>query len=321
MRIPVLTMIGCVMLAVLLVSFPYLVNGYWLSVGVLAGFFAIAAASWALLVGYAGQFSFGHMAFVSVGAYTSGMLARYFGVPIALGTLAGVILCGLLGGGVGFICLRMRGPYLALFTIAFSEVLRIILVSEAEVTGGSGGLEVPTLFEGRSNIPYYYLGLVLLAVTLGLIGWLVHSRWGLFFRAIRENEAAAAAAGIKVLRYRVLVFAIASSFAGLGGSFFGHFVGILTPDIGSLDEMGLVVAMAVIGGAESIVSATIGAIVVEFMVEALRQYNEWRLVLFAALLLIVVRFARNGLLTLLHPYLARYEIWLPRRIPAGETAT
>ena len=97
--------------------------------------------------------------------------------------------------------------------------------------------------------------LVLLAASLAVMLALVRSRWGLFFRAIRENEDAAAAAGVKVMRFRVLAFAIASAFAGLAGGFFGHYVGILTPDIGSVDQMGLVVAMAVIGGAESIVAA------------------------------------------------------------------
>jgi branched-chain amino acid transport system permease protein len=295
------------------VIFPSLVNSYWLSVGITALFYAIVAASWALLVGYAGQFSFGQMAFVSMGAYTSGMLARYFDVPIPLGIFTGVVLCALTGCGIGYICLRMRGPYLALFTVAFSEVLRIVLVSEAEVTGGSGGLEIPPLFHGRSDLPYYYLGLILLCVSLALMGWLVRSRWGLFFRAIRENEDAAAAAGVKVVRFRLLAFAIAASFAGVAGGFFGHYVGIITPDIGSVDQMGLVVAMAVIGGAESLLAATAGAILVEFLLEALRAYSEWRLVLFAVVLLLTVRFARNGLLALAAQAVER----LLRRQPAS----
>jgi branched-chain amino acid transport system permease protein len=295
------------------VIFPSLVNSYWLSVGITALFYAIVAASWALLVGYAGQFSFGQMAFVSMGAYTSGMLARYFDVPIPLGIFTGVVLCALTGCGIGYICLRMRGPYLALFTVAFSEVLRIVLVSEAEVTGGSGGLEIPPLFHGRSDLPYDYLGLILLCVSLALMGWLVRSRWGLFFRAIRENEDAAAAAGVKVVRFRLLAFAIAASFAGVAGGFFGHYVGIITPDIGSVDQMGLVVAMAVIGGAESLLAATAGAILVEFLLEALRAYSEWRLVLFAVVLLLTVRFARNGLLALAAQAVAR----LLRRQPAS----
>src|SRR5579871_891538 len=122
--------------------FPHLVNNYWLSVGITALFYAIVAASWALLVGYAGQFSFGQMAFVSMGAYTSGMLAKYYDLPIPLGIAIGVVLCAAAGCVIGYICLRMRGPYLALFTVAFSEVLRIVLVSEAEITGGNGGLQI-----------------------------------------------------------------------------------------------------------------------------------------------------------------------------------
>jgi branched-chain amino acid transport system permease protein len=286
------------LLAVLVLAFPYLVNGYWLTVGVLALFYAIVAASWALLAGQTGQFSFGHMAFVSLGAYTSGLLVMDLGVPIPLGWAAGVVLCAVVGAGIGYIGLRMRGPYLALFTVAFSEVLRIIFVSENEVTGGSGGLEVTPLFHTRSDAPYYYLGLMLLAIALGLMVWLTRSRWGLFFRAIRENEEAAAAAGVKVVRFRGLAFAIASSFAGLAGGFYGHYIGILTPDIGSVDQMGLVVAMAVIGGAESLFAATVGALLCEALVEALRSYGEWRLVLFGALLLLTIRFARNGLLAL-----------------------
>jgi branched-chain amino acid transport system permease protein len=287
-----------VVLGALVLAFPLLVNAYWLTVAILALFYAIVAASWALLAGYAGQFSFGHMAFVSLGAYTSGLLVMSFGVPIPLGMAAGVVLCAVVGAAIGYTCLRMRGPYLALFTVAFSEVLRIVIVSENEVTGGSGGLEVTPLFHTRSDAPYYYVGLVLLGVSLGLMVWLERSRWGLFFRAIRENEDAAAAAGVRVLRFRVLVFAITSSFAGLAGGYFGHYIGILTPDIGSVDQMGLVVAMAVIGGAESLYAATVGALLCEALVEALRSYEQWRLVIFGALLLLTIRFARNGLLAL-----------------------
>ncbi len=302
-----LALAGGIALGALALAFPFLVNGYWLSVGILAIFYAIVTASWALLAGYAGQFSFGHMAFVSLGAYTSGLLVLWFGIPIPLGMAAGVLMCAVVGSGIGFVCLRMRGPYLALFTVAFSEVLRIVIVSENEVTGGSGGLEVTPLFHVRTDAPYYYLGLVLLAASLAIMLALVTSRWGLFFRAIRENEEAAAAAGVKVVRFRVIAFAISSSFAGLAGGFFGHYIGILTPDICSVDQMGLVGAMAVIGGAESIVAATIGALGLEFLVEALRSYGQWRLVLFGALLLLTMRFARNGLLALAWQQITRLD--------------
>lgn len=279
-------------------AFPFLVNGYWLTVGILALFYALVTASWALLVGYAGQFSFGHIAFVSLGAYASVLLVQWLAIPIPLGIVLAVALCVVVGAGIGWVCLRMRGPYLALFTMAFSEVLRIVLVSENEVTGGSGGLEVPPLFHSRSDIPSYFLILVLLVVSLAIMLSMVASRWGLFFRAIRENEQAAAAAGVKVVRFRVLVFAITCGFAGLAGGFYARYIGIITPDMGSVDQMGLIVAMAVIGGSENLLAATAGAIGVEALIEILRSYGEWRLVLFGALLLLTMRFARNGLLAL-----------------------
>jgi branched-chain amino acid transport system permease protein len=279
-------------------AYPFLVDPYWLTVGILAIFYAIVTASWTLLVGYAGQFSFGHMAFVALGAYASALLVQDAGLPIPLAALAAIALCMAVGAAIGGVCLRMRGPYLAIFTLAFSEVLRIVLTTENEVTGGAGGLQAKTLFHGRSDIPYYLVALALLAFTLAALGWMVRSRWGLFFRAIRENEQAAAASGVRVVRFRILVFAIASSFAGLAGAFYAHYIGMLTPDIGSVDQMGLVVAMAVIGGSESLPAAVLGALVVEALVEALRAYGQWRLVLFGALLLLTMRFARNGLLAL-----------------------
>ncbi|HTU56367.1 MAG TPA: branched-chain amino acid ABC transporter permease [Acetobacteraceae bacterium] len=285
-----------VLLAVFAAIFPFLVNAYWLHVMIIGMMFAIMAASWSLLAGYAGQFSFGHMAFVAIGGYTAALLATGAGLPLPLGMLAGVVLSALVGGGVGGICLRMSGPYLAIFTMAFSEVLRIIIVTEVEVTGGAGGITVPPLFHARTDFPYYYLILALLVVSVGGMMAIVASRWGLFFRAIRENEQAAAAAGVKVTRFRIIAFAIASSLAGLAGAFYAPYIGILTPDVASQDQMGLVVAMAIVGGMESLPGAVAGAIAVEFLVEALRSYGQWRLVIFGALLLFTMRFARNGLI-------------------------
>lgn len=284
--------------ALVALAYPFAVDPYWLTVGILALFYAIVTASWTLLVGYAGQFSFGHMGFVALGAYASALMVRYAGLPIPLAALAAVALCLAVGACIGGVCLRMRGPYLAIFTLAFAEVLRIVITTENQVTGGSGGFQAATLFHGRSDIPYYLVALGLLAFTLAALGWMTVSRWGLFFRAIRENERAASASGVRVVRFRVLAFAVSSGFAGLAGAFYAHYIGMLTPDIGSVDQMGLVVAMAVIGGSESLTAAVVGALAVEALVEALRAYGQWRLVLFGALLLLTMRFARNGLLAL-----------------------
>jgi branched-chain amino acid transport system permease protein len=316
-RLPI---VATAAVAVLALAYPNLVDTYWRTVGTLAIFYAIVAASWALLVGYAGQFSFGQMGFVSLGAYGSALLVQWLSIPIPLGIVAAVLVCTVVGAGIGFVCLRMRGPYLAIFTMAFSEVLRIVILTENEVTGGAGGLEVAPLFRSGTVFPYYYLALALLAASLGFMGLMVASRWGLFFRAIRENEQAAAAAGVKVVRFRILVFAIGSGVAGLAGTFYAPFIGILTPDIGSVDQMGQVVAMAVIGGAESLPAAVLGAFFVEALFEALRAYGEWRLVIFGALLLLTMRFARNGLLALTWDQVLRVAPMLQRVRPAGRPA-
>src|SRR5947209_2242680 len=221
--------------------------------------YGILAASWALLAGYAGQFSFGHMAFASLGGYTSALLVQWTHLPIPLGMASGTVVCAVLGSLIGWVCLRMRGPYLAIFTLAFAEIVRIILLTEYAVTNGPAGLRVPHLLGTPAKLPYYYIALGLLAVCLVTMSALAHSRWGFFFRAIREDEEAAAASGVHVVRAKMYAFAAASSFAGLAGAFYAHYIGILTPELGSPDQMGLVVAMAILGGIESLPAAVGGA--------------------------------------------------------------
>jgi len=281
----------------LVLAYGHLLSSYWMHVAIIAMFYGILTASWSLLAGYAGLFSLGHMAFASVGGYTSALLVQWSGIPVPLGMAAGVVVCCALGGWIGWVCLRMTGPYLAIFTLAFSEIVRITISTEIEVTRGMTGLHTVQLFPSASRLPYFYTALGLLVGSLALMGFIVHSRWGLFLKAIREDEQAAAASGVAVARFRILAFAIASGFAGLAGSFFAHYNVVLTPDLGDLDRMAFVVVMTVIGGMERIPTAVGGAFAVEFLLEYLRAFGIWRFVIFGALLLLTMRFARNGLLT------------------------
>ncbi|HXA97808.1 MAG TPA: branched-chain amino acid ABC transporter permease [Candidatus Dormibacteraeota bacterium] len=272
-------------------------NAYWLHVAIIAMYYGILAASWSLLAGYVGLFSLSHTAFASIGGYTSALLVKWLGIPVLLGMGAGVLMCGALGGGIGWVCLRMSGPYLAIFTLAFSEIVRIAISTEDDVTAGMAGLHTAPLFPGATRLPYFYAAFALLAVSLLVMGLLVRSRWGLFLRAIREDEQAAGASGVAVARFRIAAFAIASGFAGLAGGFYAHYLGIMTPGVGDLDEMAKLVVMTVIGGMERLPTAVGGAFVVEFLLEWLRDYGQWRLPIFGVLLLLTMRFARNGLIT------------------------
>jgi branched-chain amino acid transport system permease protein len=273
-------------------------SSYWMHVAIIAMYYGILAASWSLLAGYVGLFSLGHMAFASIGAYTSGLLVKWYGIPLPLGMASGVVMCCGIGAIIGWVCLRMSGPYLAIFTLGFSEIVRITIATEDEVTAGMAGLHTDPLFPSAvTRIPYFYTAFALLAVSLLLMGLLVRSRWGLFLRAIREDEQAAAASGVAVARFRILAFAIASGFAGLAGGFYAHYIGIITPGMGDLDEMAKLVVMTVIGGMELLPTAVGGAFVVEALLELLRDFGQLRLPIFGIVLLLTMRFARNGLIT------------------------
>lgn len=304
--------------AVLALAYADRMNAYWMHVAIIAMFYGILASSWSLLAGYAGLFSLGHMAFASLGGYASALLVQWYGIPVPLGMAAGVVFCCALGGLIGWVCLRMSGPYLAIFTLGFAEIVRITFSTEDDVTAGMAGLHTEPLFHTTSRLPYFYAAFGLLTLSLAVMGVIVHSRWGLFLRAIREDEQAAAASGVAVARFRILVFAIASGFAGLAGGFYAHYIGVLTPSLGSLDLMAVLMVMTVIGGIERLPTAVGGAFAVEFLLELLREYGQWRLPIFGVVLLLTMRFARNGLLTPIWLQFARLgevRTGAPRALP------
>jgi branched-chain amino acid transport system permease protein len=338
-----------------------------------------------MLAGYAGQFSFGHIGFMGIGAYTTAMFSHYIyltgaptglcteyqvggtwlvvvnpigvtsttltqdclrqametwggtveitAMPVWLGIALGTIMGGVFGLLVGLLVLRLRAAYLALFTLGFAEILKATISAEIEITRGQAGMEMPALFEsgvtifGRfysktDKVPPYFVMLALLLGCLAVLAWLSHSKFGLFVRALREDQDAAAALGVNTTRYKVLVFVITTMMAAAAGAVQGHYVGIVTPNSLFLLQMSLIVAMAVIGGVESFIAAAIGAIIIELALEMLRNsfyigsyevdMTLWRLVIFGILLMLTLRFARNGLIAPIINYFARGHV-------AGET--
>ncbi|MEM7134742.1 MAG: branched-chain amino acid ABC transporter permease, partial [Chloroflexota bacterium] len=172
------------------------------------------------------------------------------------------------------------------------------------------------------KVPPYYIMLFLFLICMGVMAWLTSSRFGLFIRAIREDQEAAAALGVHVIRYKVMVFSITAMMAAAAGVIQGHYIGIITPNILIILQMSLVIAMAVIGGLESIVAAAIGALIIQTLLELLRNsfnigpfevdMTTWRLVWFGAVLMLTLRFQRNGLI---YPIIN----WITRGNVAAET--
>ncbi|MBL6930701.1 MAG: branched-chain amino acid ABC transporter permease, partial [Rhodospirillales bacterium] len=225
--------------------------------------------------------------------------------------------------------LPLRAAYLALFTLGFSEILRAAISAEIAVTRGQAGIELPALFQDgvtlfgkhfdkTDKLPPYFIMFFLLLFCLGLLGLLAKSKFGLFVRALREDQDAAAALGVNTTRYKVMVFVITSMIAAGAGATMAHYVGIISPNNLVILQMSLIVAMAVIGGVENIVAAAVGAILLEFLLEMLRNSFQigpveidmtvWRLVFFGVLLMLTLRFSPKGLLVPTIDYFLRGHI-------------
>ena len=292
-----LTVIAAIILAGMCVL-PLGLGIYPQHVLIVSLFYVMMASSWNLLAGYTGQVSFGHAAMAGIGAYTSGILAVKAGIDPWIGVCAGTAIAALLGLGLGALCLKMGGIYLSLTTLAFSQILHIVIVNEYDVTRGTMGLQVPGLMAEYSKIAYYYIMLAAAVLMLTILYRMIHSNLGLNFRAVQNDEVAAKSVGVKVLQVRILAFTVASAMAGFAGGLYGHYLLLITPEIPSLDLQFNVLAMTVIGGMGSFIGPVIGAFALNILAEKIRDYGEYHVLVFGLVALVVARFAPNGLLGL-----------------------
>ena len=299
-------------LLIFAVSFPFLFRDYWLYVATISLYYAILASSWSMLAGQVGLISFAHAAFAGIGAYTSALLVIHQEVAAPVSMLGGALVAALVGLGIGALTVRMRGPYLALTTLGFSELFRIFITAEYGLTQGSIGLKVPLMVEG-DRVLSYYTGLALFVLTVVTLTGVLRSRVGLFLVAMREDEDGASTRGINTVYYRLVAFVLTSAFAGLAGGFYAHVVGLVSPQMTRIGEMGLILAMSVFGGLESLLGAALGAIILQGLTEYLRIFTEWRLAIFGALVLFTLKLAPEGVLPRAYVYAERLlDRWLGR---------
>ncbi len=277
---------------------PLVAGDYWLHTAILCLFYVMMAASWNLLAGYTGQVSFAHAAFAGIGAYVSGMCAIYFQLPPLLGALVGMAVAAVLGLLLGVLCIRMGGIYLSLTTLAFSEMLRIVIDNEYEITRGTMGLSVPFVLPFYSKAWAFYLMAVVALGLLYVIHRIIRSDLGTAFRAVQNDETAAASLGIHVVKIRVAAFVLSSTMAGLAGALYGHYHQLITPEILSLNLMFLVLAMTIIGGLGTFAGPVVGAVFLEVLSEYIRIYGEFHVLIFGLVALFISRFAPEGLVGL-----------------------
>jgi branched-chain amino acid transport system permease protein len=300
---PLLTILALVALNVFL---PRVVNPYHFQVLMLIGINIVLAVSLNLVNGFTGQFSIGHAGFMAVGAYASAMftlklgqpmVASMHGVPLPvaqgiallLALVAGGLLAAAAGWLVGLPSLRLRGDYLAIVTLGFGEIIRVVILN-VDVIGGARGLP---------GIPAYatffwVFGAAIVVITLARN--LAHSTHGRALFAIRDDEVAAEALGVDTTQYKVLAFVLGAFFAGVAGGLFAHFLSYLNPSSFTFLKSIEVIAMVVLGGMGSISGSVIAAIVLTLMPEVLRSLKDYRMVIYSLMLIVLMITRPQGLM-------------------------
>ncbi len=274
-------------------------NTYWLFVLGMAGCFAIVGYGLNLLIGLCGQVSIGHAGFFALGAYTAGVLSVRYGWPVLTTLPVAVLLGMLLGAVLAAPALRVRGPYLAMVTIAFGLVFENVLIEAEPLTGGFNGLsdiDKPTV----AGVAFGMRGLALVIVLCTVataFGYarLAASRFGRRLRAVRDAEVAARAIGLDPVRLRTQAFALSAGAAALGGALFAPLAGFISPENFGLLQSILFLLLTIVGGVGTVTGPAVGALIVAGLPELLSALADWRLMIFGLALLLILRLRPEGL--------------------------
>ena len=290
----------------LLIDGPVLQGRYYYQILILAGINIILAVSLNLTNGITGQFSIGHAGFFAIGAYMAACVSVYGGggirsalgfAPVwaqdsgllVLAGLAGAAAAGLAGLLVGIPSLRLRGDYLAIVTLGFGEIIRVLILNIDVVGGARGFTGIPKL----SNFFWVFFGV---AICILAVRNIERSSYGRALLSIRENEIAAQAMGIPITRYKVLAFVIASAFAGLAGGLFAHFTMYLHTNTFTFVKSFEVIIMVSLGGLGSLAGSVLGAIILTLLPEVFRGFSEYRMVVYSLALVLIMIYRPQGIL-------------------------
>ena len=291
------------------IAFPFVLgSAFWVNFGVLALFYAFIGQSWNIAGGFAGQLSFGHVAFMGVGAYASTIAQMRFGWNPWLGLPASALAGALAGWLIAVLSFRagLKGSYFALITLAFAEVFRIV-ANSVEITGGGLGMLIPMKqtaanFQFGDRRVFYFIILALTVASVALAVWLKGSRFGARLAAIRENEDSAMALGINVFAEKVKVMMLSGAIAGMGGCFFAQYFLYIDPTIAfGTDKSVEMLLVSMIGGAGTVYGPLIGAVLLAAISDTARVLTNIQglsLVIYGGLLVVIIAFLPNGLIDL-----------------------
>lgn len=313
--------VGIVLAVAAALAFPQLgLKNYYLHIAVLSLLHILLALGLNLIAGYAGQLSLAHAAFFGIGAYTTALLTLNQHWSFWLAAPIGAVVAGLVAVAIGLPTLRLKGPYFVISSMGFGEIVRLIFLNWQSVTRGPNGLPgipapdpinlgfVKLTFESRMES--YYLILFVLFGVLILYYNLVNSRIGRALRAIRNDYIAAQVMGIHIAFYRILAFAGGAALAGLTGALYSGYIRFISPDTFTSGESINILIMMVIGGMGTIVGPIIGAVAITYLLETMRVFAEYRLVIYGLLMFVVILYMPQGVAGMLE------SLW--HRVTAGK---
>jgi branched-chain amino acid transport system permease protein len=311
----------------LVVAYPLLFSTpFQQRLGALILLYAIAASAWNIVGGYAGQVSVGHVVFFGCGAYASMAAYSHFALPPLVGIPVGVAAAVGIAAVIGVPTLRLSGHYFSMATIAVAELVRLI-VTNTDYLGAAVGLSGPTVprtvldLSFTSALPYYYLFLVVLAITLGTTWWMTNSRMGFYLRAIKDSERAARSLGAPASRTKLYAFMLSAGLTSVAGALYAMMFGFVDPEsgLGILISVKMLI-MAALGGAGLLFGPLIGAAILVPLEEISNNLLGGRgagltFVVYGAIIVLIARFQPGGILTLIN------RLWAKRRKTSEPTIT
>lgn len=275
---------------------PFVVPEFWVHVVNEILILGLFAASFNLIFGYMGQLSFGHAAYYGVGAYTTGLLMVKAQWPLILCLPFSMITAGICALILGSFCVRLRGIYFAILTMAFGQLVFFIVFQWYSFTGGDNGLQgiAPPPYLFHVNI-YYYFTLAVVTIAMIVLWFITESPFGYTMRAIRDNAERTEFIGINVQRYMLINFVVAGMFAGLAGALWGPFNRSVAPDLCNWQNSGHPVFMAVLGGPNNFLGPMVGSLIYTFLNAFVTGFTEYWPLVSGVVIIIVVLVMPGGL--------------------------
>ena len=298
-RYKILLLIIC---SLLLSAFPLVITSrYFIRIAIVCLMYAMLVLSLNLMSGMLGLISFGHAAFWGIGAYTAAILATKIGLTSDITFIAAGLIAGCFGFLLSLPVLNLKGYYFTIVTMVFCLIIQIVEKNWMGLTGGMLGIKaIPSpRFFGlaiTTQVSFYYLILVMAAITVIIIRNIMNSRVGIAVLAIRDDSLAAEAMGVNIFKYKAMIIVISAMIAGVAGAFYAQYTSYIDPTIFSNDQSNIMLLMAIFGGLGNILGSIIGAVILSVLPEVLRDFAQYRQITYGALLIALMLLKPEGLL-------------------------